>query len=199
MKLLVAVAFITFAGASAALATTYSVHDSNGAFSVDGSITTDGALGDLSAGEITGWNLTIAGDYQTVFQTFNLLPGNSTMSLIGDHLTATPTELRYDYSVVVFPTEGLSFSGTFPGDFTASVSYTSSGFGNFFVDIRQPCPPGDCFVGVVGGGRSGIQTIATADGAATPLPPALTLFATGLGALGLLGWRTKKNAAALAA
>ena len=30
----------------------------------------------------------------------------------------------------------------------------------------------------------------------TPLPTALPLFATGLGALGLLGWRRKKNAAA---
>jgi len=34
----------------------------------------------------------------------------------------------------------------------------------------------------------------------TPLPAALPLFATGLGALGLLGWRRKrKSAAALAA
>jgi uncharacterized protein (TIGR03118 family) len=32
--------------------------------------------------------------------------------------------------------------------------------------------------------------------AATPLPAALPLFATGLGALGLLGWRKKKKAAA---
>jgi hypothetical protein len=33
----------------------------------------------------------------------------------------------------------------------------------------------------------------------TPLPAALQLFATGLGALGLLGWRRKRKAAALAA
>jgi hypothetical protein len=34
---------------------------------------------------------------------------------------------------------------------------------------------------------------------ATPLPGALPLFATGLGAMGLLGWRRKrKNAAAVA-
>jgi hypothetical protein len=33
----------------------------------------------------------------------------------------------------------------------------------------------------------------------TPLPAALPLFATGLGALGLLGWRRKKKAAALTA
>jgi hypothetical protein len=35
--------------------------------------------------------------------------------------------------------------------------------------------------------------------ATTPLPGALPLFATGLGALGLLGWRRKKKAATLAA
>ena len=35
--------------------------------------------------------------------------------------------------------------------------------------------------------------------AATPLPAALPLFATGLGVLGLLGWRRKRKAAALAA
>jgi hypothetical protein len=35
--------------------------------------------------------------------------------------------------------------------------------------------------------------------AAVPLPAALPLFATGLGALGLLGWRRKRNATAVAA
>ena len=33
----------------------------------------------------------------------------------------------------------------------------------------------------------------TSDGLDTPLPAALPLFATGLGALGLLGWRRKRN------
>jgi len=40
---------------------------------------------------------------------------------------------------------------------------------------------------------------ATPGGGAVPLPAALPLFATGLGALGLLGWRRKKKAVALAA
>jgi hypothetical protein len=34
--------------------------------------------------------------------------------------------------------------------------------------------------------------------AATPLPAALPLFATGLGGLGLLGWRRKRKAQAVA-
>jgi hypothetical protein len=33
---------------------------------------------------------------------------------------------------------------------------------------------------------------------ATPVPTALPLFATGLGALGLLGWRRKRKAQAVA-
>jgi len=38
----------------------------------------------------------------------------------------------------------------------------------------------------------------TLSGTATPLPAALPLFATGLGALGLLGWRRKRKAQAAA-
>jgi hypothetical protein len=47
---------------------------------------------------------------------------------------------------------------------------------------------------------AGITTTQYAGFFTTPLPAALPLFATGLGAMGLLGWRRKrKNAAALAA
>ena len=42
-------------------------------------------------------------------------------------------------------------------------------------------------------------TITFSEVSATPLPAALPLFASGLGALGLLGWRRKKMAAAIAA
>jgi hypothetical protein len=49
-------------------------------------------------------------------------------------------------------------------------------------------------------GISGQNTTFNFDpAAATPLPAALPLFATGLGALGLLGWRRKKKTTALAA
>jgi hypothetical protein len=40
---------------------------------------------------------------------------------------------------------------------------------------------------------------ASASTAATPLPAALPLFATGLGAIGLFGWRRKRKAKALVA
>jgi hypothetical protein len=41
--------------------------------------------------------------------------------------------------------------------------------------------------------------VTLADASATPLPAALPLFASGLGALGLLGWRRKRKTLALAA
>jgi hypothetical protein len=46
--------------------------------------------------------------------------------------------------------------------------------------------------------ETGAQIVVTF-GNETPLPGALALFATGLGALGLLGWRRKKKTAARAA
>ena len=50
------------------------------------------------------------------------------------------------------------------------------------------------------GGNLGNPTFTGTASAATPLPAALPLFATGLGALGLFGWRRKrKNSAALTA
>jgi hypothetical protein len=39
----------------------------------------------------------------------------------------------------------------------------------------------------------------TSSPAVVPLPAALPLFATGLGAMGLFGWRRKKKAQAVAA
>ena len=54
----------------------------------------------------------------------------------------------------------------------------------------------DCAAGQV----CGTLDFANSAPRATPLPAALPLFATGLGAMGLLGWRRKrKNAAAIAA
>ena len=49
-------------------------------------------------------------------------------------------------------------------------------------------------------GYSGLDDISvTGASSATPLPATLPLFATGLGALGLLGWRRKRKKAAIAA
>ena len=48
-------------------------------------------------------------------------------------------------------------------------------------------------------GPTALRVEMTGTATATPLPAALPLFATGLGALGLLGWRRKRKTAAIAA
>jgi len=52
--------------------------------------------------------------------------------------------------------------------------------------------------GTIAVGPGVIQTV-TGTAATTPLPAALPLFASGVGALGLFGWRRKRKVAALAA
>ena len=57
----------------------------------------------------------------------------------------------------------------------------------------------EAFTAICQGGACGSLTASTSTSPTTPLPAALPLFATGLGALGLLGWRRKRKAPALAA
>lgn len=72
--------------------------------------------------------------------------------------------------------------------------------------LLEPLPAGVLNQGLIGNeGFSEIYGIGllgtlTADSvSATPLPAALPLFAGGLGAIGLVGWRRKRKAAAIAA
>jgi hypothetical protein len=97
-----------------------------------------------------------------------------------------------------------------------SPGQTFSGF--MAVDSDLTLPSGVSWFAVVDGGtypapgpgcsfncnapydNTGFEGLATAAPSAAPLPAALPLFATGLGAMGLFGWRRKrKNTAAVAA
>jgi hypothetical protein len=52
---------------------------------------------------------------------------------------------------------------------------------------------------VEGTNRNGNWALDASASAVTPIPAALPLFATGLGVMGLLGWRRKRKATAAAA
>lgn len=67
------------------------------------------------------------------------------------------------------------------------------------VGYYAPPQPGCSFICQAPWTNPGFEGLATPATSETPLPAALPLFATGLGALGLLGWRRKRKAAALAA
>jgi hypothetical protein len=72
---------------------------------------------------------------------------------------------------------------------------------SYFLIVSSVSPTNDTYDAWnnSGTGPDGFDVLSS-DPSTTPLPTALPLFATGLGAMGLFGWRRKrKNAAALAA
>ena len=81
----------------------------------------------------------------------------------------------------------------FLNDFAAHTQSVFTGAPITYGEIDS-CPSPDCAFGI----QPFIVDISGSITAATPLPAALPLFATGLGALGLLGWRRKRKAQAAA-
>ena len=88
---------------------------------------------------------------------------------------------------------GAAISYGFGSDCGAGICATTDGAEDWIVDIYPPgLPLGGAFAYSVAGHLG--TNFGTA--ALTPLPGALPLFASGLGALGLLGWRKKRKQAA---
>ena len=81
--------------------------------------------------------------------------------------------------------QGVTFVGLSPGDYQFT-----------WIPIAFPTAQWD----ILTNNLNGIFTLSgSVVGGTTPLPAALPLFATGLGALGLLGWRRKRKPQAAAA
>ena len=93
-----------------------------------------------------------------------------------------PVEVESGATAGIFVSNG-TFQSTVSFDFTFSVA----GFYPYF----------DAVTGHAEEGAFGSITVLPA--ATTPLPAALPLFASGLGALGFFGWRRKRKNAAVAA
>jgi hypothetical protein len=94
--------------------------------------------------------------------------------------TSLPDVLLYDS----LPLPGCNYAAGCGSD-GANFSYEN---------YCYPCVDGNPLL------ETDVRTVTAGELDPTPLPAALPLFATGLGALGLFGWRRKrKNAAALAA
>jgi hypothetical protein len=77
---------------------------------------------------------------------------------------------------------------TFAGDLPA---YTGGPFSGTWREVLETCVGFDCEEAPVTFSVSGTASV-------TPIPATLPLFATGLGTLGLLGWRRKRKATATA-
>lgn len=91
---LAALALTAALAAAPAAAAVYNVSFSVGTASASGTITTDGTIGTLAAGNITDFSVLVA----DLTSSFNLLPGNSTIFLNGTGLTASLATLVFDHT-----------------------------------------------------------------------------------------------------
>ena len=205
-------------GASPAAATTYDMIPyvtessyTSDTLTVTGSITTNGATGILTALDITAWSLTLVAGSGAPF---TLSGSNSEYFVFGNDLTANSSGLFFNFGdssttdpgyfafqspcffCVTPPTTPFAFI-----QWCSTGAEAATGCGDS-LEMGDPAsgtgtlPAYEYFTVAEYGEELQIATVAP-----TPLPPALPLFATGLGVMGLLGWRRKrkKNSAVVAA
>lgn len=195
MKRLLVAATVIAAMTASAEATTYDFDLTMGTAllgtnTVTGTITTDGTIGPLSLSDLVTWNLTIQtiggpvpGGPETLIG-----PGQAGSNSIAATLFSSPSSFT---DLVATPT-ALSY---FFGDASqpSLLEIVEGGLGGDGIDlwnagtIYQPAGLFELTIDDQGFGVS-----------PTPLPAALPLFATGLGAMGLLGWRRKRKDAVVA-
>jgi hypothetical protein len=138
------------------------------------------------------------------FTGFNILsttggvPNSGTAGIIGtgSFVSQTSTEAIFSTSLAVTVGEVIAIE---PLTASLTLRWAAQNFPVSFTGGQDfNTPPGSTTFGAFSGSVDGFTTHVTTP-SIIPLPAALPLFATGLGALGLLGWRRKKKAAALAA
>jgi hypothetical protein len=189
-KLCGLIALIALLNVTRAGATTFNLENLEIApsYSVTGSITTNGATGTLSSQtDISSWNLIINTGNGPVDLNGPGNPATSAVNYTGLALSVVGTGLFFNYGL---STASFFEIGTTTGP-NENVVLEDAGQGggpllqfNDGVDSQSSSSV------------SGNIQIGTASISATPLPAALPLFAAGLGAMGLFGWRRKQKSAA---
>jgi hypothetical protein len=180
------VCLCTLGCASPAHATTYDFDISSVFASVQGTISTDGTLGSLSASDVLNWDLTLSevADSSSS-QLFGPLSGDNSYIqwLEGPGLIATSSGLTFDFSspsnsfFEITSNDGKSFFDL------ASEGDTGTGFGEANISVAGRFEE---FAVTVNDQQVG--TLAT-----TPVPKTLPLFGCGLGLIAWRAWHTKRN------
>lgn len=182
-------AMLLGASVSNASPITYDVNQTIGSGGVTGTITTDGTIGVLGSVDITNWNLVLNGVSPA---TFTLTDANSVVLVVGSDVTATATDLLFDFGAI---TEGRLL-------FQVNVASGTQ----YYCDETKPsniwCLPG---TSVVPGSvfdnpqtyqtetRDGDQVIGTVSGNPNPAPEPATLSLLGLG-LAAVGFMRRRKA-----
>lgn len=153
-----------------------------------------------------------------VYVTVNIAVRLSTMASLGDFAQSSirvsdASGAFPEYAIIQSVCSGnLCSSGSFDGilqykfhsadvqRLTLDVQATSHGadtwaYADPYITIDPSTPTGDAYLVF----SSNVANALPPEVGATPLPAALPLFASGLGAMGIIGWCRKRKGAALAA
>jgi len=168
------------ATASYAAPITYNVDQTIGTGSVTGSILTDGVLGVLGGGDITGWNLHL----NSGAATFDLNSTNSYLFGSGK-VTATSQELTYDFSSGNY--FGFFINGTIGShSLTGWCLQSSNGQCSFSGTSGESVGVNSTYLTDPFRGMAGTQVIAS-----VPEPETYGMMLVGLGMLGFVGRRRR--------
>jgi hypothetical protein len=94
-------------------ATVFSVDRTIGTGTVVGTITTDGTLGVLGTADVTTWDLTLSAGAASFTLLGPLSGNNSALTVVGSDLSATATQLVFDFSsygLALFQNPGIGSS-----------------------------------------------------------------------------------------
>lgn len=94
LKTIIGFAALCAFTASAANAATYISTRTVGAATINFSLTTDNTIGVITAGNVTSYAVTISDGSTTI----NFAPANASLFIFGGALTATATNLNFDFS-----------------------------------------------------------------------------------------------------
>ena len=171
-----------FLGALPAKAATYDVTFIGSSFDVSAVITTANTLDSLGGYDITDISGTITGPTGGAIAGLIFNPNQPYQGTYYDPLT----DLGWYYDNVLFAGSAIPFDNNGPlFEFGNGIVGNIYSVGStFYFSVTDPSSlynPGD------------LGTVAVSE---TPLPATLPLFASGLGALGLLGWHRRRRAAA---
>jgi hypothetical protein len=183
----VAVASALFVAGPCKANTVYNVDLTGFGGSIVGTIVTDGTIGAIKDSNLVSYSLTLSEGSYSALITGSQPSSSSNLNGISWASTTSAGGLYFDFG----PGSQYFFLGD-PGASSPSwVCFTGSGSGCGHGDIEMRINGSPLF-------ESGSFYQGSTEIGQAPLPAALPLFATGVAGLGLLGWRRKRKAQAVA-